>query len=84
MGAPFASRRYGPELVSLMSAALDAAWANFDPPPRHENLARAILASAIVEAVGVGMREPGDLAQRATIALSVAIKVDPDNLDGQA
>jgi hypothetical protein len=66
-----------------MSKTLDTAWANFDPRPRQENLARAILASAIVEAVEAGVREPEDLAQRATIALSAAIKIDPDNLDGR-
>jgi len=66
----------------VMGEARDSAWKNFDPPPRNETLAKEYIETAIAKAARAGVREPKVLVRAATIALSVAIKLDPDNLDG--
>jgi hypothetical protein len=40
---------YEPEVLKMMGAALDAAWAGFSPRPSDADLARLIMASAIFE-----------------------------------
>jgi hypothetical protein len=74
MPSRFASGAYDPELVKVMGEALDAAWAKFDPPPKDHDLGRLHLASAIVDAVEAGVREPEVLAAKAVHALRTAIK----------
>jgi hypothetical protein len=78
--ASFASGVYGSELAGVMGEALEAAWAKFDPPPKNVDLARQFLASAIIEAVETGAREPEVLAARAVRALDAAIHRDPAGL----
>jgi hypothetical protein len=77
MPSRFASGVYGPELVGVMGEALEAAWAKFDPAPKNVDLARQFLASAIIEAVESGAREPEVLAARAVCVLDAAIHRDP-------
>jgi hypothetical protein len=74
---------YDPEFAKMMCEARDSAWKNFDPPPRNETLAKERMETAITKAVRAGVREPKVLVRAATAALSVAIKLDPDNLDGE-
>jgi hypothetical protein len=75
MPSRFTSGVYGPELVELMTAALEAAWAKFDPPPKDGDLARLHLASAIIDAVEAGEREPEVIAAKAVDALREAVKL---------
>jgi hypothetical protein len=62
LGPSRSSGAYDPELVKVMSDALDAAWVKFDPPPKDADLARLHLATAIIDAVEAGEREPEVLA----------------------
>jgi len=70
MPSHFAARAFEPE----MNNAFDQAWRDFRPRPQNEELARSILATAIIEAMEAGDREPVDLARKATLALRAAIK----------
>jgi hypothetical protein len=70
----FASGAYDPELVKVMGASLEAAWAKFDPPPKDRDLARLHLASAIIDAVEAGEREPEALVQKAGDSLKTAME----------
>jgi hypothetical protein len=81
MRSRFASGVYGPELVAVMAEAFEAAWAKFEPPPKNVDLARQFLASAIIEAVESGAREPKVLAARAVRVLDAAIHRDPAALN---
>jgi hypothetical protein len=63
-----------------MSDAFERAWADFAPRPRNERLAKSLMASAIVETVEAGGREPDDLVRSATQVLTEAIKIDPEFL----
>jgi hypothetical protein len=75
MPSRFTSGVYSPELVEVMTAALEEAWAKFDPPPKDGDLARLHLASAIVDAVDAGEREPEVLAAKSVHALRAAVKL---------
>jgi hypothetical protein len=80
MPSRFTSGVYDPDLVKAMGEALDSAWAKFEPPPRNHELARGLMASAIIEAVEAGERASQALAERAERALRAAIKEDPKAL----
>jgi hypothetical protein len=56
-----------------MGAALEAAWAGFEPQPRDRDLARLIMASAIFENVDRGTRDVELLAAAATQSLHAAV-----------
>ncbi len=84
MPSRFASGVYGPELVQLMSGALDRAWRDFAPLPKNENLAKSLMASAIIEAIEAGEREEATLVRKATVTLIKAVKVDPELLNAEA
>jgi hypothetical protein len=71
MPSRFTSRAYEPE----MSDALDQAWRDFQPRPKNDELAKSIMAAAIIEAMEAGDREPVDLARKATLALQAAIRI---------
>jgi len=73
MPSRFTSGAYDPELVKVMGASLEAAWAKFDPPPKDRDLARLHLASTIIEAVEAGVREPETLVQNAGDSLTAAM-----------
>jgi hypothetical protein len=77
MPSRFTSGVYDPDLVKAMGEALDSAWAKFEPPPGNLELARGLMASAIIEAVEAGERAPHALAEKAERALRAAIKEDP-------
>ena len=70
----FAPGAYGPELLKVMGSAFDAAWENFKPTPNDTVLARLQMASAIIEAVEAGAREPEVFTTKAVRALRAAIK----------
>jgi hypothetical protein len=76
MPSRFHSGAYDPELVKMMGDALDSAWARFNSPPKNDELAKGLMASAIIEAVEAGERLPEPLADRAERALRAAIKED--------
>jgi hypothetical protein len=71
------SAAYGPPIVNLMGAAMDKAWADFEPRPKNKGLARSLMASAIIEA---GRRDHDVLVRKATVTLMAAIKIDPEAL----
>jgi len=77
----FNSGAYDPELIKLMSAAVNAAWDAFEPRPRNEPLAKSLMASAVIENVEAGVNDRETLVRRATIALIAAIKIDPAELN---
>lgn len=80
MPARFYSGVYGPELVEMMGRAFDSAWADFAPQPANKDLARSLMATAIIDAVELGTRDHENLVRRATVALIIAIKTDPEAL----
>jgi hypothetical protein len=71
---------YGPELVEMMGGAFDSAWAEFEPKPANQGLARSLMATSIIAAVELGTRDHHNLVRRATVALITAIKTDPKAL----
>jgi hypothetical protein len=77
MPSRFTSGAYEPEIVKLMSEAFDSAWARFTPRPSNEDLAKKLLAGAVIELVEGGVRDPEALVRRASMALQAAIKIDP-------
>lgn len=82
MPSRFTSGAYEPERVKVMSDAFERAWGDFAPRPKNENLARSLMASAIVEAVEAGDLDHASLVRKATVTLIKAIKIDPKLLDG--
>jgi hypothetical protein len=75
---------YYPQILKVMGDALDIAWKKFRPVPKNAELARTVMASAIIEAVEVGELEPATLVDKATRALRAAIKEDPEALNAVA
>jgi hypothetical protein len=63
---------YGPELLKLMSEALDAAWSRVRLTPKDADLARLIMAGAIIEQVDAGVRAEDRLVAYATSVLAAA------------
>jgi hypothetical protein len=80
MPTRFYSGVYEPELVETMGRAFDSAWADFAPQPANKDLARSLMATAIIDAVELGARDHESLVRRATVALMIAIKTDPKAL----
>jgi hypothetical protein len=76
----FTSGAYGAAIVDLMGAAMDKAWADFEPLPKNRVLARSLMASAIMEGIEAGKRDHEVLVRKATVTLMAAIKVDPEAL----
>src|SRR5579862_5438579 len=74
------SGAYGTKIVNLMGAAMDKAWADFEPLPKNKGLARSLMASAITEAIEANVREHEVLVRKATVTLMAAIKLDPEAL----
>jgi hypothetical protein len=69
-----ASGEYSPELIALMTDALNAAWREQTVALSHDaDLARLVMASAIIEHVDAGVRLHEELVTRATRALTAAI-----------
>jgi hypothetical protein len=77
----FESRRYDPELIKLMKVALERAWDKVRNPPKSAELARLVLASAIIDAVDAGVRECEQLAAKALAALAAAARVTNEKLE---
>jgi hypothetical protein len=71
---------YYPEIVRMMGNALDAAWKEFKPTPKNGDLARRVMASAIIEGIEAGKRDHDVLVRKATVTLMAAIRVDPEAL----
>jgi hypothetical protein len=74
MPSRFSSGLYDPTLVNLMCAALEAAWSKYDRLPGNADLARQIMATAIIEAVDIDERSPEALAGAAVRALDEAMQ----------
>jgi hypothetical protein len=69
-----ASGEYSPELIALMTHALNTAWRQQTVARSHDaDLARLVMASAILEHVDAGVRLHEELVTRATSALTAAI-----------
>jgi len=77
----FESRRYDPEIIKLMKTALESAWEMVRIPPKSAELARLVLASAIIDAVDAGVRECEQLAARGIAALAAAARVTNEKLE---
>jgi hypothetical protein len=75
---------YGPEILKVMGDAFDTAWKKFNPVPKNTELARILMASAIVEAAEAGELRPAIFVDRATRTLGAAVKDDPEALDAIA
>ena len=72
---PFAQGEYGPELVRLMTEALESAWRQVRPLVKDVELGRLVLASAIIEQVDLGVRVHEDLVATARKALEAAMRL---------
>jgi hypothetical protein len=73
------SDAHGTSIVNLMGAAMDKAWADFEPRPKNEFLAKSLMESAIIEGIEANVREHV-LVRKATVTLMAAIKLDPEAL----
>ena len=71
----FASGEYGPDLVALMTEALEIAWRQVANPPPDTELARLIMAGAILEQVDAGVRKRDELIAGAAKALAAAARL---------
>jgi hypothetical protein len=78
--SPFTSGAFGTAIVDLMGAAMDKAWADFEPLPKNKDLARSLMSSAIIEAIVANVREHDVLVRKATVTLMAAIKLDQEAL----
>jgi hypothetical protein len=67
---------YEPEILKVMGDTFDRAWQEFKPRPNNAELARNLMASAIIEAVEAGAVGPTILVDRALRALRAAIFED--------
>jgi hypothetical protein len=76
----FTAGAYGAAIVNVMGAAMDKAWADFEPLPGNRVLARSLMAGAIIEGIEAGKRDQDVLVRTATVTLMAAIKVDPEAL----
>jgi hypothetical protein len=75
MRATFAQGEYGPELVRLMTEALESAWRQVLPLVKDVELGRLVLAGAIIEQVDLGVRAHDDLVASARKALEAALRL---------
>ena len=67
---------YEPAILKVMGDALDTAWKEFKPKPKDAELARRLMAIAIIKAVRTGAIEPTTLVGSAIRALRAAIWED--------
>jgi hypothetical protein len=67
------SGEYGPELVALMASALNDAWRESSSVSKDVELARLVMANAIIEQVDLGVRVHEELVEKATSALAAAV-----------
>jgi hypothetical protein len=74
MPSRFTSGLYDPALVRLMSVGLEAAWSKYSRLPGNTDLARQIMASAIIAAVDANERSPEALIAVAVRALDEAME----------
>jgi hypothetical protein len=74
MPSRFTSGVYDPELIKLMSDALEAAWSTYDPTPKNADLARQIMATAIIESVDADERSSQVLVASAVRGLDAAME----------
>jgi hypothetical protein len=74
------SGAYGASIVNMMGSAMDKAWADFEPRPKNEGLAKSLMESAIIEGIEADVREHDVLVRKATVTLMAAIKLDPEVL----
>jgi hypothetical protein len=68
----FDSNVYPPEIAKLMKEAFDAAWLKVTLIAKNRQLTRQLLASAIIDQVDAGARNPGDIAAVAVLASAAA------------
>ena len=73
--ARFTSGEYGPDLVRLMTDALESAWAEAFGAPGDSELRRLVMASAILEQVDLGVRAHEELVAKARSALAAALRL---------
>jgi hypothetical protein len=71
----FAQGEYGPELVRLMTEALESAWRQAPTLVEDVELGRLVMASAIIEQVDLGVRNHDELVSIAGKALAAALRV---------
>ena len=75
--ARFAQGEYGPELVRVMSDALESAWLQARGAVRDAELGRLVMASAIIEQVDRGVTAHEELVATARNALAAALRLSP-------
>lgn len=75
MRSRLTSGEYGPDLVALMSEALESAWRQIPKAPRDAELARLVMAGAILEQIDAGVRVRDDLIAGAANALAAATRL---------
>jgi hypothetical protein len=68
----FTSGGYGPELLKIMSDALESAWRKAPGAPWDSEFARLIMASAIIQQVDAGVCAHEVLVDSAITALATA------------
>lgn len=73
--ARFAQGEYGPELVRLMSNALESAWLQAGGVVSDAELGRLVMASAIIEQVDLGVTAHDELVAKAQKALAAAVRL---------
>jgi hypothetical protein len=71
---------YGPELIKLMTQALDSAWRQSSGLSKDVELARLVMANAIIEEVDAGVRAREALTASARNALMAAMSVTSERL----
>jgi hypothetical protein len=73
-------REYGPDLVQLMSEALESAWRQAGHVAQDAELGRLVMAGAIIDQVDLGARRHEDLVAVARKALDTAALLSPRRL----
>jgi len=71
---------YGPELIKLMTQALDSAWRKSSGVSKDVELARLVMANAIIDEVDAGVRAHEALVASARNALMTALSVAGERL----
>lgn len=80
--ARLGQREYGPELVQLMSEALESAWRQASHLAQDAELGRLVMAGAIIDQVDLGVRSLEDLVAMARKALDAATRLSPRRSPG--
>ncbi len=76
----FQGGEYGPELIDLMGTALDRAWDELRSKMEDVELARLVMAGAIIDKVDAGVRDRDDLVSAAISALKTAARLSDGDL----